>query len=313
MRYLITGGAGFIGSHIVRRLFSEQGTEIIVLDNLAVGKRKNVPDGCQFIEGDINDPIALRRALEGVDVVLHQAAFVSIRGSFNRLEDDLRDNCYGTLSVFRAAGEHGVRRVVFASSMAVYGEPRRLPVSEDDPTVPVSPYGLSKLRGEMYGQILSKQYGYSFIALRYFNTYGVGQTPSDYVGVLTSFINTVLDGKPMTIYGDGEQMRDFVWVEDIVEANIKAAVSQAEGVYNIGSGVEVNINELARMIQKCTEGSFVHVDAPSGEVRRMCANISRAMGVLGYNPRGSLSEQLPSIVDYWRRKRTEISSPHEGK
>jgi len=310
MKYLVTGGAGFIGSYVVSRLCREQGTEITVLDNLSVGKRENVPHDCRFIEGDINNPIALGSALEGVDVLIHLAAFVSIRESFNRLDDDLRNNCHGVLAVLRAAGEHGVHRVVFASSMAVYGEPPRLPVSEDDPTMPVSPYGLSKLRGEMYGQILSRKYGYSFIALRYFNTYGVGQTPSDYVGVITSFINMVLDRKPMKIYGDGEQMRDFVWVDDVAEATILAAKSEVEGVYNIGSGVEVSINSLACMIQKCAGGSFVHVLAPPGEVRRMCADISRAKTYLSYKPRGNISEQLPSIVDYWRFDRAINGSQH---
>jgi len=173
MRCLVTGGAGFIGSHIVRRLQGERRAEVAVLDNLSVGVRQNVPPGCDFIHGDINDSSALERALDGVEVVLHLAAFVSIRGSFERPEQDLRDNCHGLLCVLRKAGECGVRRVVLASYMGVYGEPQRLPVSEDDPTAPVSPYGLSKLRGEMYGRSLSRKYGYSFIALRYFNTYGV--------------------------------------------------------------------------------------------------------------------------------------------
>jgi UDP-glucose 4-epimerase len=304
MRYLVTGGAGFIGSHIVRRLELERNAEVVVLDNLSVGSRRNVPSNCRLVEGDINDAAALGRALEGVAVVFHLAAFVSIRGSFERPEADLRDNCQGMLSVFRKAGECGVRRVVFASSMGVYGEPKRLPVSEDDPAAPVSPYGLSKLRGEMYGKSLSAKYGYSFIALRYFNTYGAGQTPSDYVGVLTSFINMALDSRPLTIYGDGTQTRDLVWVEDIAEASVLAAQSKAEGIFNIGSGTEVSINELARAVQECISAAAVHVAAPAGEIRRMCADISRARGLLGYSPSGKLAEQLPSIVDYWRRKKT---------
>ena len=305
MRYLVTGGAGFIGSHVVRRLCAIPGAEVTVLDNLSVGRRENVPATCKFIHGDINDPLALQRALEGVNVVFHLAAFVSIRASFVRLEDDLRDNCLGTLSVFRAAGKQGVRRVVFASSMGVYGEPRRLPVSEDDCPLPGSPYGMSKLRGEMYGRILSRECGFSFVALRYFNTYGVGQTPSDYVGVMTSFINMALDGKPITVHGNGLQTRDLVWVEDIAEASVLAAASDVEGVFNIGSGREISILALAQTIQECAGGSIVHVAPPAGEVRRMCADISRAGSALGYRPRGAIPRQLPAIVTYWRQMRAE--------
>jgi UDP-glucose 4-epimerase len=307
MRYLVTGGAGFIGSHIVRRLGIEPNAEVVVLDNLSVGSRQNIPSSCRLVEGDINDDDTLGRALDGVEVVLHLAAFVSIRGSFERPEADLRDNCQGMLSVFRKAGECGVRRVVFASSMGVYGEPERLPVAEEDPAAPASPYGLSKLRGEMYGKALSAKYGYSFIALRYFNTYGAGQTPSDYVGVLTAFINMALDGRPLTIYGDGEQTRDLVWVEDVAEASVLAARSEAEGTFNIGSGAEISINQVARMVQECVGASATHVAAPPGEIRRMCADISRALSLLGYNPRGALAEQLPSIVDYWRRRKTSAT------
>ena len=309
MRYLVTGGCGFIGSCIVKRLCADSRAQVTVLDNLSTGSRENLPGSCRFVEGDVNDRVVLERALEGVDVVLHEAAFVSIRGSFSRLEQDLRDNCWGALAVFDAAGQCGVRRVVFASSMAVYGEPVRFPVAEGDTTMPVSPYGLSKLRGEMYGRILSGKYGYSFVALRYFNTYGVGQAPSDYVGVMTSFINMVLDGRPMTIHGDGEQTRDFVWVEDVAEATILAAQSGVEGVYNVGSGSEVTINEVARMIQKCAGGTLVHVEVPPGDVGRMCADISRARGAFGYRPRGVISKQLPAMVEYWRRRRAATGSP----
>ena len=317
MKYLVTGGAGYIGSHIVRRLCSSPLTaqagrrraEVAVLDNLSVGSRENVPRACRFLRGDINDPAALKRALAGVNVVFHLAAFVSIRGSFDRPDDDLRDNCQGSLAVLRAAGEHGVRTVVFASSMGVYGEPARAPISEQDPAAPVSPYGLSKLRGEMYGRTFAKKYGYSFIALRYFNTYGVGQTPSDYVGVITSFVNMALNGKAMTIHGDGKQTRDFVWVEDVAEASILAAESGAEGAFNIGSGAEVSINEVARMIQKCAGGEFVHVPAPGGEVRRMCADIGRARRDLGFEPRGTIASELPAIIEYWRQKKPQGGAP----
>ena len=303
MKHLVTGGAGFIGSHVAHELSRESDAETVVLDNLSVGRKENVPSRCRLIVGDINDPSALSEALDGVDVLLHQAAFVSIRGSFTKLDDDLRANCEGTLAVLRAAGEHGVKRVVFASSMAVYGQPAQLPVREDAPALPTSPYGLSKLRGEMYGRILAREFGFSFIALRYFNTYGTGQTPSDYVGVITSFINMALDGRPMTIHGDGEQTRDFVWVGDIARANALAARADVEGVYNIGSGNEISINAIAQMIRRCVGGKVTRVDAPPGEIRRMSADISRAKDALGYEPQGHLEAILPEIADDWRRKR----------
>ena len=303
MKILVTGGAGFIGSHIAHRFCHEERDEVVVLDNLSVGSRENVPTGCRFIEGDINDPVVLSEALLDVDVVLHNAAFVSIRGSFTQLEKDLRDNCRGTLALFREAGKCGVQRIVFASSMAVYGDTAALPVGAHSPALPISPYGYSKLRGEMYGRILADEYGFSFTALRYFNTYGVRQTPSDYVGVLTSFINMILEGRAMTVYGDGEQTRDLVWVEDVAEANVLAARSNVEGIFNVGSGHEVSINELARMVQECIGGSVVQTTAPPGEVRRICADISRTQAELGYRPKGTIREQIPRIVDYWHRKK----------
>jgi UDP-glucose 4-epimerase len=302
VNYLITGGAGFIGSRIARRLRA-QAVNVAILDNLSIGCKENIPEGCRFVKGDINDPSALRQAMEGADAVIHQAAFVSIRGSFDHPEFDLRENSMGALTVFRMAGEMGVRRVVFASSMGVYSEPRRVPVSEDNPVDPPSPYGLSKLHGEMFGRIMAKQYGFSFIALRQFNTYGTAQTPSDYVGVITIFIQQVLSGQPMTVFGDGEQRRDLVWVEDVAQANVLAANSSEEGVFNIGSGTDVSIKELALAIQRIMGGEIIYKEGPPGDIRLMCADITRAKTRLGYKPSGVLEEQLPAIVDYWRKKR----------
>jgi len=310
MRVLVTGGAGFIGSHVARLLREREKADVTVLDNLSVGQRGSVPDGCRLVVGDLNDPMALARALDGIDTVVHLAAFVSIRGSFERPEEDLRTNCCGTLSLFRASVDAGVKKIVFASSMAVYGEPTALPVSEGSPTLPGSPYGLSKLRGEMWGRILAAKYGIEFAALRYFNTYGQGQTPSDYVGVITTFVACAVAGRPMTVYGDGEQTRDFVWVEDVAQATLLAIRQGVQGVFNVGSGREVSINEIARLVQRSAGGRIVHVTAPPGEVRRMCADISRARRLLGYAPRGQLEEQIPLLVQHWRSRQDR--SPAAG-
>ena len=254
MKFLISGGAGFIGSHIAQELIRQGKGDVVVFDNLSVGKRDNIPKGCTFIEGDIRDKQKLLKAMRGVDIIFHNAAFVSIRGSFEKLTEEIDTNCSGTLKVLEAAARQNVRKIVFASSMAVYGEPRYLPVDEGHASNPVSPYGLSKVRGELYCQIFAEKHGGTPMILRYFNTYGVKQTPSPYVGVITSFINQALNGKPLTIYGDGEQTRDFVWVEDVARANVLAALADISGVFNIASGTETSINQIADMILKYSGG-----------------------------------------------------------
>ena len=300
MRFLVTGGAGFIGSHIAKMLVDKG--DVVVFDNLSVGAKENVPMGCKLIVEDIRNRVKLSEAMKDVDVVFHNAAFVSIRGSFERLREELDINCLGTLNVLETASDQGVKKVIFASSMAVYGEPKRLPVDESHPLNPVSPYGLSKLRGELYCRIFDENQGLKSVILRYFNTYGIGQTPSPYVGVITTFINQALSKKPLTVFGDGNQTRDFVWVEDVARANVSAAFSNVSGTFNIGRGAEFSINQLADMIINHSGGSRVYLDKPAGEINRIFADISKAKELLNYNPKGKLEKLLPLLIDWWRKK-----------
>jgi UDP-glucose 4-epimerase len=300
MRFLVTGGAGFIGSYIAKMLLDKG--DVVVFDNLSVGTKENVPNGCEFIVGDIRDRVKLSEAMKDVDVVFHNAAFVSIRGSFERLREELDTNSLGTLNVLEAASDQGVKKIIFASSMAVYGEPNRLPVEESHPLNPVSPYGFSKAKGELYCKIFNEKHGLESVILRYFNTYGIGQTPSPYVGVITTFINQALRKEPLTILGDGNQARDFVWVEDVARANVSAAFSNVSGAFNIGRGVEFSIDQLADMIINHLGGSRVFLDKPAGEINRIFADISKAKELLNYSPEGELEKLLPLLIDWWRKK-----------
>lgn len=295
---LVTGGAGFIGSHIADKLL-DAGKDVIVYDNLDVGKPENIPSLATFIKGDINDTKSLKKAMQNIDVIFHNAAFVSIRGSFEKLKDDAQNNILGSLNVLEVAASAGVKKVIFASSMAVYGESCILPVKEDHPLNPISPYGYSKMIGEYYCKVFNEQYGLKSTCLRYFNTYGIRQTPSDYVGVTTKFIKNVFANRPMEIFGNGDQTRDFVWVEDVAMANILAAEFDISNeCINIASGKELSINKLATMIQSQIGGVINYTEEVPGEITRIIADITKAKKLLGYNPKGDFQEQIIKIIEW---------------
>jgi UDP-glucose 4-epimerase len=300
MKFLIIGGAGFIGSHIAEGLVDKG--EVVIFDNLSVGNKGFVPNGCTFIEGDIKNKKEISDAMKDVDVVFHDAAFVSIRGSFEKIREVFESNFLGTLNVFESAKDNNVNKIIFASSMDVYGEPQYLPVDENHSLNTKSLYGLGKITGEMLCKTFEEKYGIKCTALRYFNTYGIRQTPSPYVGVITSFINQALEKKPLTVYGDGNQTRDYVWVKDVAQANILAAFSEKTGVFNIGSGEEVSVNHIADFIIKNLGGKKIYLKAPPGEIKKMRADISRAKKLLNYEVKGKLSEILPTLIEWWQNK-----------
>jgi UDP-glucose 4-epimerase len=304
VRILVTGGAGFIGSHLARALLNA-GHDVRVYDDLSMGRAENVPDGAEFVRGDVLDLAELRKATADVDIVCHLAARVSVRASMDSFVDDARVNLLGTLTVLSALSGSRVQRLVFASSMAVYADsPTAAPVGENHPTEPISPYGISKLAAEKYIRLMSRQLGTSAVILRFFNTYGAGQSYTPYVGVITIFVRRLLNGEPIVIYGDGEQRRDFVSVHDVVRATVTAATrSDVSGVINVGSGMATSVNEIATMlVGRLAPGTQPRYAAPQGgELRNAVADIGRARAVLAYQPSDRLDDRLDELIGWQRR------------
>ena len=294
---LVTGGAGFIGSHLTRTLLA-QGTRVTVLDNLSVGRRETVPDAARFVCGDVRDSAAVADALTGANAVFHLAAQVTIRGSFDRFCEDLDTNVMGTAHLLRAMDPSRVRWFVLASSMAVYADAESPePIPESHPTKPLSPYGVGKLAAEGVCQQVCEARGVPFTALRYFNTFGTGQTYTPYVGVITIFVTRLLRGEPPVIFGDGEQQRDFIHVDDIVAGTI-AALGRRPGIYNLGTGRGTSLKALARMITRRLKPSVEPVLAPpqAGELRFSVADITAAREALGFAPTRTLEDDLDAVV-----------------
>ena len=302
-RALVTGGAGFIGSHLTERLLSE-GLQVVVLDNLSVGKRENVPSGAEFLQGDVQDREAVAQAMAGVDAVFHLAARVSIRASVAGFYEDAQTNLMGTLNVLRACAAQHVNKFVYASSMAVYADaPAGSTVSETYTTTPISPYGVAKLACERYAMLVAAESGFRAVALRFFNTFGPRQTFTPYVGVITIFIQRLLRGEPPVIFGDGEQRRDFVYVGDIVEGTFRALVTDVHGeVFNIGTGVGTTVNQVAALLCARIQPGVVplHALEHAGELRSSVADIGKARRMLGYEPHGRLEDQIDEIIA-WNR------------
>ena len=306
---LVTGGAGFIGGHLAERLLRE-GWSVRVLDDFSSGREENLAEVRHHVEllrGDLRDGALLARALAGARVVFHQAAIPSVPHSVADPLGSDAVNAHGTLGVLEGARRAGVERVVFASSCAVYGDDDTLPKHEALPACPLSPYALQKRTGESYCRLYAQLYGLTTVALRYFNVYGPRQNPDgDYAAAIPRFLRAGLKGEPISLHGDGEQTRDFVYVGDVVNANLLAA--QAPGaagrVVNVASGTEISVKHLAERILALTGSSapLRHVGARAGEVRRSVADLGAAQQLLGYKPSVDLPTGLRRTLEHLRAK-----------
>lgn len=301
---LVTGGAGFIGSHLCEALLQD-GYRVRVLDDLSKGKIENVPPECELIQGSILDESSVDKTLKGVDHICHQAAIVSVRGSVERFDEDARTNLMGTLLVLKMASRYRIRKFVYASSMAVYADsPEPLPMPEQHPTIPLSPYGIAKRAAEQYVMLLGPPFGLQPVVLRYFNTFGPRQQFTPYVGVITIFVTRLLQRQSITIYGDGQQCRDFVHVSDVVKANILAIQNpDASGkIFNIGTGQGTTVNELAHILTRQLDPKAViqHDPTRPEELRNSIADISLARQILKYTPQTKLAEQIQEVIGYLR-------------
>ena len=305
MKVLVTGGAGFIGSHVVDRLVQE-GHDVVVVDNLSSGKRKNVPRAVQFYKLDV-ESTKLERVFrnERPSIVMHLAAQMNVRKSVEDPLFDAQVNVVGTLNVLEQATKHGARKVIFSSSGgAIYGEQNEFPAAESHVTQPLSPYGISKLCGEHYLSYYARMSGIQVVSLRYANVYGPRQDPEGEAGVVSIFIQKLLKQEHPVIYGNGRQTRDFVYVEDVVEANLIAMGQDAHGVFNVGTGIETSINELFQIVVELTKSATKEVHGPDkkGEQARSVINATKLRHELGWESKVDLREGLRRTVAYFRER-----------
>jgi UDP-glucose 4-epimerase len=302
-KVLVTGGAGFVGSHVVEGLVSA-GCRVTVLDNLSTGKLGNIDEslrtgGARFVEGDVLDLKVVEECVEGVDAVIHLAGVASVPLSVENPALTYKTNVNGTLNLLNSCVRAKVGRFVFASSCAVYGEPRRLPVKESYVTRPVSPYAISKVQAERRCVDFQEKKVLKTVILRLFNVYGPRQAATEYAGVITSFVDRVRRGLPLVVYGDGTQTRDFIHVRDVVDAFLRVLeVKKAEGrVFNVGSGKRVSVNELAKNVLELAglDLPIVYKKPREGDLKHMFADVSKAIRLLGYGAKVTLEDGLRTV------------------
>ncbi len=307
--YLVTGGAGFIGSNIVEKLLSI-GEKVRVLDNFSTGKRGNILaflDRIELVEGDIRSYHIVREALYGVDFVLHQAALPSVPRSIKDPITTNEVNVAGTLNILDAAKNAGIKRLVYASSSSIYGTSASLPTKENMAPDPISPYAVSKLAGEKYCKVFFKVFGLETVVLRYFNVFGPKQDPtSQYSGVIAKFINAFLNNKPITVYGNGKQSRDFTYVEDVAEANILAANCHSNytgKVFNVARGDRVTLNQMIEVLKEVfnMDNQVSYTDPRTGDVKHSEADVSKIEKELGYKTKIAFKDGLKKTVNWYRK------------
>jgi nucleoside-diphosphate-sugar epimerase len=308
MRYVVTGGAGFIGSHLVEHLVGK-GDDVVVLDDFSTGKRENIAPwlgDIELVEGSVADPAACARALANADYVLHQAALPSVPRSIKDPVASHAVNATGTLQVLIAARDARVKRVVYAASSSAYGNTPELPKREDMVARPLSPYAVAKLSGEQYCRAFNASFGVPTVALRYFNVFGPRQDPtSQYAAVVPKFITMALAGQAPTIFGDGNQTRDFTFVANVVRANLLACVAGPDAygeVFNVGCGERISVNDLWTRIRDLvgTDVDALHEPSRTGDVRDSLASLDRIRAILGYEPAVGVSEGLERLVAVMR-------------
>ena len=307
-RYLVTGGAGFIGSHLVEELL-KRGEQVRVLDNFSTGKRENLEpflDSIQLIEGDLRSQHAVREAVSGVEYIFHQGALPSVPRSIQDPITSDEVNVGGTLNVLDAAREEGAKRVVFASSSSVYGAGEEVPKREDMLPAPISPYAVTKLTGEHYCHVFSQIYGLETVSLRYFNVFGPKMDPSSaYAAFIAIFIVGMLEGTPLVVHGDGGISRDFTYITNVVDANMRAM--EAEGVsgevFNVGCGSSMRLNDVIDHLQTSAglKGDISYGEPRPGDVLRSMADITAAREKLGYDPRVPTPEGLDRSILWYRK------------
>lgn len=309
--FAITGGAGFIGSHLLEYLISHKAGRIVVLDDLSSGSKENLEQaenykGFEFVHGSICDINACEKAFTGVDFVMHQAALCSVPRSLANPIATNEVNVSGFLNILMAAKKRGVKRLVYASSSSVYGDSKKLPKSEADPVSPLSPYAVSKYTNELYASVFARNSGMNLIGLRYFNIFGPRQSPDGpYAAAIPLFVSALLENRSPVIFGDGNQTRDFTFVENVVQANMKALFSPAQAngnVFNIACGEQTSINQLFKMLAQ-NAGSKVNPEYKpyrTGDIKDSIADISKAKSLLGYAPEVNFSKGIETTWKWFK-------------
>ena len=318
-RYLVTGGAGFIGSHLVRRLVAE-GAQVRVVDNLSTGRLArlvDLQDSIEFMNGDLAEYSVSEKAVEGVAGVFHQAAVPSVQRSINDPVGTNRANVTATVNLLESCRKAKVRRFVYAASSSAYGDTEVLPKTEVMDPNPLSPYALQKLIGECYCKLYYDLYGLETVSLRYFNVFGPSQDPhSEYAAVIPKFISALMATQPITVYGDGEQSRDFTHVENVIEANLAAMqADDAPGkVFNIACGERISLNNLIRLLERImgVKSTVIYAEARSGDVRHSLADIALASGILGYRPKIMVEEGLKGTVAMMETKSEKMKATKQA-